>query len=669
MDFLTIFIGYTQDGSTRLPPTPLPVKEGNHIKVSKAIGATPVWYGYVIAEGAKLKLGVEDCNNGGGLCSVGAKYIKENEDVILAQYKSYAEFAAKNWGTTKPFYFMLEPDFYQYTQSSQNNPLSYTEAKKILTDIVTTIKSALPNAVIGMDISPWASGNWWSSAIPYDQFQFMGTSGGVASPGGTIKDGLAWSTLYNTSKLGMMADDGYGVGGAIDQPDAGWLSESNLKSRISDGVFAYWMATGDASYGTSVASLKQKLASEKLKTCVEQKLFTLTMNPGTGGSISASPAAASYASGSSVKLTAAPAAGYRFASWGGAASGTANPTTITIDANKTVSATFVSENAPVTLTIGTAANGTVSVSPVMPAGGYTRGTAVTLTATPSTGYQFVSWSGGASGNVNPLALTMNADLDISPIFRKIGEVTNLIKGGDGASTTNWTAVSNPSGATLTTAADPKNSGNTVLSTKGNYGEKSGEEAFMVTQGGIQVTAGTTYFLSFRAMVSSPDDTRGAHPLGVKFENGSTTAFKVSDSVKQDTSWHLYSYSFKATATGTATLSFLLGNGGDRNWQSVLIDDVILSDVPPVAVVARNVVRRLAMKVVGSSLDLAIVAEQGDLRIDAVSPSGEVRNLVDRRVEAGSFRVAVPVSDLRNGVYTLRIRNGNSLRTGAFSVVK
>jgi hypothetical protein len=33
--------------------------------------------------------------------------------------------------------------------------------------------------------------------------------------------------------------------------------------------------------------------------------------------------------------------------------------------------------------------------------------AVSLTATPATGYQFAGWSGGASGTANPLSLTMS----------------------------------------------------------------------------------------------------------------------------------------------------------------------------------------------------------------------------------------------------------------------
>ena len=41
-------------------------------------------------------------------------------------------------------------------------------------------------------------------------------------------------------------------------------------------------------------------------------------------------------------------------------------------------------------------------------GTYECGTQVILTATPSTGYHFVSWSGDASGTTNPITITMDA---------------------------------------------------------------------------------------------------------------------------------------------------------------------------------------------------------------------------------------------------------------------
>jgi trimeric autotransporter adhesin len=61
----------------------------------------------------------------------------------------------------------------------------------------------------------------------------------------------------------------------------------------------------------------------------------------SNGTIQRSPNLADYAPGSVVTLTAVPAGGAVFQGWTGDLSGTANPTTITMDGNKTVTATFL----------------------------------------------------------------------------------------------------------------------------------------------------------------------------------------------------------------------------------------------------------------------------------------------------------------------------------------
>ncbi|MCX6089287.1 MAG: hypothetical protein NTX88_02735 [Candidatus Atribacteria bacterium] len=46
-------------------------------------------------------------------------------------------------------------------------------------------------------------------------------------------------------------------------------------------------------------------------------------------------------SGTSVKLTALPASGYKFAHWSGSLTGNTSPTTMVMDGNKIVTATFM----------------------------------------------------------------------------------------------------------------------------------------------------------------------------------------------------------------------------------------------------------------------------------------------------------------------------------------
>ncbi len=70
-----------------------------------------------------------------------------------------------------------------------------------------------------------------------------------------------------------------------------------------------------------------------------------------------------------------------------------------------------------TLTINTLGSGTVSANP---AGPYAPGTVVTLTATPSSGWSFSSWSGNRIGYANPAMLIVNGNTTVTATFNQIG---------------------------------------------------------------------------------------------------------------------------------------------------------------------------------------------------------------------------------------------------------
>ena len=68
--------------------------------------------------------------------------------------------------------------------------------------------------------------------------------------------------------------------------------------------------------------------------------FKLTLVTNGRGSVTASPAAASYAAGTVVTLTATPVAGQPWIGWSGAVTGTANPAKVTITKDTSVTANF-----------------------------------------------------------------------------------------------------------------------------------------------------------------------------------------------------------------------------------------------------------------------------------------------------------------------------------------
>ncbi|MEN6387583.1 MAG: stalk domain-containing protein [Candidatus Cryosericum sp.] len=117
--------------------------------------------------------------------------------------------------------------------------------------------------------------------------------------------------------------------------------------RSTDGG-DHWTDTGLHQW---VTSLVVNPATATLYACTWHGVFSYSMSsshtltavtsPSAGGSVVKSPDAVSYIVGTAITLTATPATGYIFTGWSGDLSGTTNPATITMDSDKTVSASFV----------------------------------------------------------------------------------------------------------------------------------------------------------------------------------------------------------------------------------------------------------------------------------------------------------------------------------------
>ena len=104
--------------------------------------------------------------------------------------------------------------------------------------------------------------------------------------------------------------------------------------------------------------LAHSLASPGAVRRPATQTFTLTTNVSGSGRVTRNPNAASYAAGTVVTLTATPAPGFQFSGWSGDLTGSANPATITMSANRTVTATFTPvTGGPFTLTISVTGSG------------------------------------------------------------------------------------------------------------------------------------------------------------------------------------------------------------------------------------------------------------------------------------------------------------------------
>ncbi len=158
----------------------------------------------------------------------------------------------------------------------------------------------------------------------------------------------------------------------------------------------------------------------------EMENLTTGVAPAGSGSVTRQPNRTQYVYGTQVTLTASPSAGYTFTGWTGdvpGGSSATNPITITMDANKTVNATFTGA-----LTLGVSIIqpgwGSVAVEPSQPT--YAPGTPVTLTATAGDDYEFVEWTGdvpGGHSTSNPLAITMNGDKSVTAVFTRVFALT------------------------------------------------------------------------------------------------------------------------------------------------------------------------------------------------------------------------------------------------------
>ena len=176
---------------------------------------------------------------------------------------------------------------------------------------------------------------------------------------------------------------------------------------ISYAVFAAQPGTHRASYGGGFTLTV---------TAPTQGRITGTgINCGTGGS----DCSEAYASGTVVPLTATPDTGYSLSAWTGACSG-AGACSVTMDADKTVGATFAILR--YTLTVTAPTHGTITGTGISCGTGgvdcteiYDYGTAVPLTPTPDANYNLGGWTGACSGT-GACSVTMTAARTVGATF-------------------------------------------------------------------------------------------------------------------------------------------------------------------------------------------------------------------------------------------------------------
>ncbi len=190
---------------------------------------------------------------------------------------------------------------------------------------------------------------------------------------------------------------------------------------VTGWSFAHW--TGDLTGSANPISITIN-GNKSVTAHFTQNEYTLTITPVGSGSVSRNNPGP-YHYGDVVQLTAVPNGSWSFHSWTGDLTGSTNPTSITINGNKSVTALFTEY----TLTVTTVGNGSVSRSNFGP---YHYGDVVQLTATPVTGWSFADWTGDLTGNTNPASITIDGNKNVTARFTQNEYTLTITTVGNGS---------------------------------------------------------------------------------------------------------------------------------------------------------------------------------------------------------------------------------------------
>jgi uncharacterized repeat protein (TIGR02543 family) len=130
-----------------------------------------------------------------------------------------------------------------------------------------------------------------------------------------------------------------------------------------------------------------------------------------------------WESGTTFTLTETPATGMRFVGWSGACSGASPVCTVTMDAAKTVTATFAPEVSSYVLRASVKGRGRVTSSPAgiscpgRCSGSFAADGAVRLAAKPAKGYRFTGWSGACKGR-GSCSVRLSSNAAVKATFKK-----------------------------------------------------------------------------------------------------------------------------------------------------------------------------------------------------------------------------------------------------------
>jgi phospholipase C len=265
----------------------------------------------------------------------------------------------------------------------------------------------------------------------------------------TLNSNMSVSATFASSPVLALTLSGTGSGTVSSNP-AGINCGTTCKAAFNSGTsitltatpaanstFAGWSGacSGTAlckvnlTASTSVTALFTAISASPALTVSVSGSGTVTSNP--PGINCGSVCSALFNSGTSVTLTATPAAGSTFAGWSGACSGTGT-CTLTLTSNASVTASFNVSGPTLTVSLPGPGAGTITSNPTgincgsVCSASFNTGTSVTLSESPATGTTFAGWSGGGcSGTGSSCTVTVAGNTTVTAIFNAINHIIFL----------------------------------------------------------------------------------------------------------------------------------------------------------------------------------------------------------------------------------------------------
>jgi uncharacterized repeat protein (TIGR02543 family) len=229
------------------------------------------------------------------------------------------------------------------------------------------------------------------------------------------------------------------------------LVKSKDTSATVDDILAAFSFTGAIVTDTKCASVAKKRinVSDAYNVLGQAHTLAVVNSPTGAGTVTSSPSGitcgstCSAAFSTTVTLRATAVSGYIFTGWSGGCTGTGATCAVAMDADKTVTASYIAGKVLAVSKSGTGTgtvrsdSGGINCGPSCNAT-YTTGATVTLRPTAATASSFAYWTGACSGASPACTVTMDATTNVTAVFYltktkrfKLTAVKNKVSSGDG----------------------------------------------------------------------------------------------------------------------------------------------------------------------------------------------------------------------------------------------